>query len=197
MDTLGRLARKNGWIARRLADLVTSGWEAYRGLTVFIIRKRAVDLGYHDAIVEQIRSAGFHIVKAKTLPAECVREVSRHARGGNWSTGPWPTSGGPPAVAVAAFDSAPIEPTPAQCEKHPGLENARVLVKAEIRDRMNERLLPSDRCNVIHSSDNAWGAREYVQLAFAEEAADVLAAVTRLRGSHQAPAHGCELRRQP
>jgi hypothetical protein len=183
VDTLGRLARKNPWIVGQLERLIPPGWEAYRGLAVFIIRKRAVDLGLGSRIVEQIRGAGFDVVEAVALGDEGVRALSRHARGGNWSTGPWPTSGGPPAMVVVAFDREPIAPTPAEREKHPGLENARVLVKSEIRDRVNDQLAPADRCNVIHSSDNTWGAREYLELALGDRAAEILGTVAGMRAA--------------
>jgi len=177
MDTLGRLARKNRWIARRLNDLVGSGWEEYSGLTVFVIRQRAVEIECHEELIERIAAAGFRIVHSERLSGDRMRTVARNARGGNWSTGPWPTSGGPPAVVVVAFDPDPIEPDDAACDKHPGLENARVLIKGELRDLVNQRLAPEERCNVIHSSDNTWGAWEYLQLAVPEKLDEILAAI--------------------
>lgn len=186
LDTLGRLARRNRWVARRLAELLGEGAEEYRGLVVFLVRRRALELGFADEIAERIASAGFEILGREELSPAASERVRLHARGGNWERGPYLRSGGPPALALVAFDAAPLAPTPEQEGEHPGLENARILAKTGIRDALNARLPADERCNFLHSSDHAWGTREYLRLAFADEADEVLRAVDELRGGGRA-----------
>jgi hypothetical protein len=88
-----------------------------------------------------------------------------------------------------AFDPAPLAPTREQEAEHPGLENARILAKTAIRDALNARLPPAERCNFLHSSDHAWGAREYLRLGLPEATDGILREVGRRRpaGTPRAP----------
>jgi hypothetical protein len=183
LDTLGRLARRNAWVARRVAALVGEGAQEYRGVVVFLVRQRALELGLADEIAERLASRGFEIVLRRALAPDAAERVRLHARGGNWERGPYPRSGGPPALALVAFDPAPLPPTRDEEAEHPGLENARILAKTAIRDALNARLPAQERSNWLHSSDHAWGAREYLRLALPEALDEVLRAVRGRRGS--------------
>ncbi len=177
LDTLGRLARRNAWVARRIAGLVAGDAQEYRGLVVFLVRQRALELGFADEIAERLASRGFEIVLRRALSPDAAERVRLHARGGNWERGPYPRSGGPPALALVAFDPSPLAPTRGEEAEHPGLENARILAKTAIRDALNARLPAGERCNWLHSSDHAWGAREYLGLALPEALDEILRAV--------------------
>jgi hypothetical protein len=145
------------------------------GLGVFLVRRRALEQGVAGEIEALLAEAGFEILRRVPLAPEASARVAGGARGGNWERGPYPRSGGPPALALATFDPAPIAPTREQRARHPGLENARLLAKIGIRDRLNARLAPDQRCNWLHSSDHAWGALEYLRLAAPEAVGAVLA----------------------
>jgi hypothetical protein len=183
LDALARLARRNRWAAARVAELVGTGSEAYRGLVVFFLRRRALELGFAEEISTQLAEAGFTVLLSRKLAAEARERVERQARGGNWGPGPFPRSGGPPELALVAYDAAPLPPTPAERARHPGLENGRLRVKEEIRDRLNARLPPPERCNWLHSSDNAWGAAEYLRLALPDALPSIFERVEQLRAA--------------
>jgi hypothetical protein len=187
LDTLGRLARRNAWVGRRIAGLAAGDTQEYRGLVVFLVRRRAVELGFADEIAERLAARGFEIVLRRTLSPDAAERVRRHARGANWERGPYPRSGGPPALALVAFDPSPLPPTRAQEAEHPGLENARILAKTAIRDALNARLPEDEHCNWLHSSDHAWGAREYLHLAVPEAVDEILQAARTARADGAAP----------
>lgn len=182
LDALARLARRNAWLAQRVARLVAERPEpGPPGLVVFLVRRRALELGFEREIEALVEEAGFEVLARVPLGPEASARVARGARGGNWERGPYPRCGGPPALALVAYDPAPIAPRPDERTRHPGLENARVLVKARIRDRLNARLPEAERCNLLHSSDHAWGALEYLRLAAPEATPQLLVEVTRRR----------------
>jgi hypothetical protein len=184
IDTLGRLAVKNSWVRQRLPALLDGAGTEHHGLAVFLIRQGAVDLGYDRDIVALIRREGFQILREEMLSPDAARRFRAGARGGNWNAGPYPRSGGSPAIAVVAFDAAPIRPSAAEQAKHPCLDDARVLVKHRIRDILNDRLPPSERSNMLHSSDNCREAWEYVRLAFPTEIDDLARMLADLQPSH-------------
>ena len=180
LDTLARLARRNAWLAARVAALSAErSAQAPPGLGVFLVRRRALEQGVAGEIEALLAEAGFEVLRRVPLAPEASARVAGGARGGNWERGPYPRSGGPPALALVTFDPAPIAPTPEERARHPGLENARLLVKAGIRDRLNARLAEDERCNWLHSSDHAWGALEYLRLAAPEAAGAVLDELAR------------------
>jgi hypothetical protein len=184
IDTLGRIAVKNTWVRHRLPALLDGAGTEHHGLAVFLIRQGAIDLGYDRDIVALIRREGFHIVREKTLSPEDARRFRAGARGGNWNAGPYPKSGGSPAIAIVAFDPAPIRPSAAQQAKHPCLDDARVLVKHRVRDLLNDRLPASEHSNMLHSSDNCREAWEYLRLAFPAEIDDLARMLADLQQPH-------------
>jgi hypothetical protein len=61
-------------------------------------------------------------------------------------------------------------------------------VKEAIRDQVNGHLAPEDRCNMLHSTDNAAEAIEYLKLAFApDELEELLVRVRVGRRSGESP----------
>lgn len=73
-------------------------------------------------------------------------------------------------MLVVALDYFPSPADPRTQKTHPHLTNQKVLTaKRRIRDFVNSRLQPDQRCNAIHSSDNEEGALEYIRLAMPEE----------------------------
>jgi hypothetical protein len=188
LDTLARLARRNRWLASRVARLVAEReGAAPPGLAVFLVRRRAVELGLAAEIESLLAQEGFEILARVPLATDASARVAGGARGGNWERGPYPRSAGPPGLALVAFDPAPTAPGAEDLARHPGLENARLLAKARIRDRLNDRLPEPERCNWLHSSDHAWGALEYLRLAAPERVEEVLGGLARRAAGAPAP----------
>lgn len=168
-DTLIRLSLSNRWLARRMEELVERAEVEHRGLAVFVVREVACALGLGGQVVECLRAAGFTILRERLLGGEARSRVLHGVRGGNWGKGPWPRSGGGPAMLVVALDPSPVRPGAEVRERYPGLSNERVLAKERIRHALNEGLAPDERCNMLHSSDNASEAVEYLRLAMPDE----------------------------
>jgi hypothetical protein len=180
LDMLGRLARSNEWLEHRLAR--QSDWMAAepRGLAVFLIRRKAVEYGLQDEILSAIEAQGFQILEHRLLTDREIREMSSQVRGGNREREPFPTSAGEPAIVVIAHDLIPVEPSVAVKERHPNLDNARLLTTAKIRDLANARLPSSESCNVIHSTDNRAEALAYLNHLMPNETEVVLDEVDRI-----------------
>jgi hypothetical protein len=182
-DTMNRLARQNAWLARRLAPYAARVEAEHLGLAVFILREAACELGLCEQILAQLRAHGFMLLRHKTLDEQERERVRQGARGSNWGKGAYPRSAGGPAVVVVAQDLAPIPPRAELKELYPALSNERVRVKEVIRDQLNLHLPPDLRCNMIHSTDNAAEAIEYLTLALPEEDAELLASTRTAPGS--------------
>jgi hypothetical protein len=168
-DTMSRLARNNLWLAGRLAPLAARLEAKYPGLAVFILREAALEHGCHGEIVRALRVHGFTILGEKVLDETGQLRMRQAARGSNWGKGVYPKSAGGPAVVVAAYDPSPVAPRADTMALYPALTNERVRVKEAIRDQVNGHLAPEDRCNMLHSTDNAAEAIEYLKLAFAPD----------------------------
>lgn len=90
-------------------------------------------------------------------------------------------SGGLPVIVIAALDVFPIAPDKAFLKKQPGVDNRRVFdTKLRVRNAFNRDLPPHRRCNIIHSSDNASQAANYITLALPEHAASIFAKAEKL-----------------
>ncbi len=180
-DMLVRLAATSAWLRRRLAATTPDSLREWAGLAVFFIRERALELGLEDEIVRRLRTEGFQVLRRRRLDAAAAERVRMRVRGGNWERGPWPVSGGGPAVAIVALDLLPLEPDAEQRRRSPMLDNARALVKASIREAVNEGLPASERCNMLHSSDNHVEAVRYLETALPDEVEAVRAEVAAMR----------------
>jgi hypothetical protein len=183
IDILAQLAPGNCWIKRRFFGSSDLDDPVFRGLVVFVLRERAIHLQAEADILEMLRSSGFHILAVKYLRADEVAYAARRIRGGNWGRGPWPISGGGPAVIVVAHDAHPRTVSQTLQQKHALLDNARIpAAKDSIRNALNSRVRRSQQCNVIHSSDCWKHAVEYLRITMPEretEFADQLRIGTR------------------
>jgi hypothetical protein len=178
LDTLARLAPHNRWIKKRFFSR-TAPDPVFRGLSIFLLRERANQMNVVSEIQGLLRAAGFDILAVKYLSADEAAVAAKRIRGGNWGCGPWPTSGGGPAVVIIGHDANPLPVSPAQVQEHPLLDNARIsMAKESIRKAMNMRLPESELCNVIHSSDSAQHALEYLRVTMPEREDEI---TTQLR----------------
>jgi hypothetical protein len=184
-DTLARLAPGNPWIRRRFFPAAAKPPEPPL-LTLFVLR----DVASTPAVVEALRDLateqGFDVVLTHRLIPTEREQCTLHMRGGNWGRGPFPVSGGGPAVVLAALDDHPLPPTANQRRRFPGLDNARtVTVKEAFRARFQASLGPDARCNPIHTSDGQEDAWHYLELA-APAARDQLAKSVASRRARRA-----------
>jgi hypothetical protein len=169
LDTLARLAPHNRWIKKRFFSRPELANPVFQGLSVFVLRERARQMKAASEIQDLLRSSGFEIVATKQLSEDEAAVAAKHIRGGNWGCGPWPTSGGVPAIVIIGRDANPLPVSDALLHEHPLLDNARIAAAKElIRNAINQRLAESEQCNVIHSSDSAQHALEYLRITMPE-----------------------------
>ena len=169
LDTLARLAPHNRWIKKRFFSSPKPADPVFRGLSVFVLRERTKQMNAVSEIQDLLRASGFEIVAVKHLSEDEATVAAKRIRGGNWGCGPWPTSGGGPAIVIIGRDANPLPVPEALLHEHPMLDNARIpAAKESIRNAINRRLPESELCNVIHSSDSAQHALEYLRITMPE-----------------------------
>lgn len=181
-DMLARMAAhytRNPWL-KTLAKELDAEVNDHR-LTVFCIRQKADELGFTDEIIEMLRRSGWQIVTSKKLTSEEIQHAAAHLRGGTWDKGVFPTSGGPPAVIVVAYDPQPIKPTRAQLRKDPNMVNARQLVKHKIRTWINEKVPRDEAFSAIHSTDFGGEAWYCLKLCMPERLEEIKTHIADLR----------------
>ncbi len=172
MDTQYKLSLQNEYLKEYLKDIHEQSVYSHKfeGLVCFVAREKIIELGLLEELKKYILKEGFTIIKVKELEVQAKANFSRKVRGGNWNQGPWPVSGGSPAVLIIAFDVHPVKPESDDFKMHPGLSNKRIKNKSEIRDFINKSLPDSQEWfNGIHSSDNEIQAVEYFTLAGVNE----------------------------
>jgi hypothetical protein len=182
LDTLARLEQNDFWLKEKhRASLLADEKINLEGLVVFFIRQKALDFQLENNIIDLIISEGFNLIEKRYLTPEEVERVKYQIRGGNWGKGPWPESGGDPAMVLIAIDLMPLPPTTIELEKQPHLSNGRIAIKNQIRDEINKLLPVKKQCNTIHSSDNEQEAWNYLQIALPEKCADIQEKIRKLR----------------
>lgn len=164
-DTLSRLSSHNRWIRSRFFSDGDAPPEEV-GLTAFLLRDKASDDTMVQRAEELLLDRAWDVLEVHRLSeSECDRCMTE-IRGGNWGRGPFPTSGGNPAVLIVALDHRPSVPTTEQRRQHPGLANANTLtVKLALRDHLTASIPEPERFNPMHSSDGELDAWHYVELA--------------------------------
>lgn len=162
-DTLEKLSLKNQWVGDLLYSEAVDVPDYLRGVSVFLVREEGRD--HLDAIKRILFDQGFdHVLEGK-IPPDRVSQAVAGIRGGNWGKGPWPKSGGLPAFFYIVYDAKPLQPGEEVAKEHPGLDNERIsMAKKRIRDYYNRRIEPQERCNIVHSADNACQAISYINL---------------------------------
>ena len=172
IDTLYKLSINNQYLRHYLKDYQKKSEHPskFEGLVCFIARERIIEKDLLDDLLKYIRKEGFTILRVENLEGQFKTNFIKYVRGGNWNQGPWPVSGGLPAVVIVALDVYPVEPDPSDYHLHPGITNKRIINKNEIRDFINKSLPDeSEWFNGIHSSDNEIQALDYLSLAGIDE----------------------------
>lgn len=179
VDLLARMAARdphNQWLTELAARSRTDA--LLPGVSVFVLREKAVEYGLIEQIVGMIAEAGFEILTERRLTQKEVAYGAPRTRGGNWGPGPGDHQGGDPAVIVLAFDPAPFTPTRKQRRRHPLLVNGRVQVKDKIRDTLNASLPEGAKINALHSSDYPAEAQHLLEV-FAPDLLELVAERSR------------------
>jgi hypothetical protein len=178
-DTLRKWSRKNPYLRARYFSSARS--HEPPGVTVFVVRRHALEHGLLDGVAQEVRAEGFEIVRIAELSEEASERLRGHTRGGNWEKGDFFADGGPPAVCIVAFDPRPTRLRRRYRHRYPDMDDGRIIAKRRIRDRINARQPEALRSNFLHSSDNSEEAWEYVRLALPETEAALRADVAARR----------------
>jgi len=169
-DMLARLAWWNSWIEDRFFSQGLEVEPELRGVAVFMVRSRAIELGRSDGAETELESHGFQVIHSETLTPEQQKVVALHIRGGNWGKGPWLHSGGLPARVIVAWDPKPLLVDPKTREKYPLLDNGRILrAKVALRQSFLQGLSKRDRFNPMHSADNDVQTWEYLAILLPDQ----------------------------
>lgn len=173
-DTIGFYSERNAFLTARYAQRHK---DLAPGLGVFVLR----DFGLQGEVVAEVRSRlsarGFEIL-AETAIARGHDAVVR-IRGGNWIDDSAPGKFAPPVHAFACLDRDPIAPSRLERRRYPRLDNARMLLKAELRTDYAGHG-GKQKLNMIHASDNSVEARFYAEVVGLAHLPAVAAAIARL-----------------
>jgi hypothetical protein len=183
LDALRRLSVQNSWLRLRLGqDVAEAGGPQ---LAVFLVRERALDVLTTDDVVAELRHRGFEPLVVRPLDAAARTRGAQQLRGGNWAAGPFPVSGGGPALLVAALHYAPDPVSPDLRQRYPHLANESIYyAKQAVRDALEARLGPDAMFNAIHSADDETEAWEYLDVV-APDAVDEIQGRLRRRIARQ------------
>ncbi|MCB1506343.1 MAG: hypothetical protein KDJ47_15295 [Hyphomicrobiaceae bacterium] len=160
VDTLRKYSKKNPWLGSKLAAEALSVDPVLNGLAVFIVRERAAK--FSDEIEDLLRANGFDVLAVKSFDEAEADRVAPQIRGGNWNQGPWPLSGGKPAIAIIAFDCFPNMQGLAD-NPHEAGNKTIPTVKERIRVELRRTHPETRQYNSIHSSDSPADALEYLR----------------------------------
>jgi hypothetical protein len=180
-DTLARLDSSQIWLtAGTKPSVEIEPAIDIKGLAVFFIRQKALELNLEADITALLIKEGFNLITSQVLDSEAAKRVKYQVRGGNWGKGPWSESGGDPAMVLVAIDLMPVQPTPIELARQPHLSNGRIVVKNTIRDTINQSLPPEQQCNTVHSSDNEREAWNYLEIALPEQLEEIQQKISQL-----------------
>jgi len=162
-DMIAKVASSNQWIR----DHLSPDQDFMAGLTghyfAMILREITEKWGITDKLIADIEKAGFQILYKQKLSDLEKIEIAQHIRGGNWSAGPWPVSGGGPSTVLIIADINPIPLNRAQRKNHKSHQNARILFKQKWREEIDEIIGKENSANFVHTSDNNLETLDYVQ----------------------------------
>jgi len=182
-DTLSRLAPSNRWIRARFFAGADDAPPAI-GLTAFLMRDKAADSATITSAEDFLRSRGWDVLDVHHMTDSERTRSAANIRGGNWGPGPFPTSGGIPAVLIVALDDHPTAPTAGHRRQHPGLTNANTLAtKLALRDHLMADVELDERFNPLHSSDGEDDAWYYIELTHPDGIAELRATVEERRAA--------------
>jgi len=174
VDALRRLSVENDWLRRRLGGPTEQRTEGPE-LAVFLVRERTREVLSDEEVLAVLARWGFEVLFSRLLDESGRDEAARTLRGGNWGKGPYPVSGGRPALVVACLHYAPSPVGDGLRHRYPHLSNEDVYyVKQEMRDLIDARVGADAAFNAVHSADDESESRHYLAVL----APDALAEIT-------------------
>lgn len=163
LDMLTKLKQKNRWLQDH-AFLFEKPRAHLKGhYFTLILREIVEEWGNLGQLEQDIQNAGFEILSSKTIAPEERVDISHSLRGGNWSAGPWPVSGGIPYHVILAFDPNPLPLKGKMKKTHPMVSSARILFKQKWRDAINDQQGKENAANFVHTSDNNAETLDYLE----------------------------------
>ena len=160
-------------------DLIIGKYERseWWGLSLFIIRGRAMELDIADRISELVIGKGFEILEFIVFEPDIIERMTRFTRGGNWE-------GGEPVACLICFDPRPKRIRGAMRRQYPEMDNMRLVSKMELREEINELVTEADRANFLHATDNLEEAWAYIHVAIPDGIKQLKTNIRNRRGNH-------------
>ena len=172
-DTLAKLVKNRPELSifeKRLSSDARGG-----ELMVYVIREKLLYDGFlHDFKVLLEDKYLFDVLDVRILNKKEKHTCTTQIRGGKWDKGPFPTSGGPPAAFVIAYDYHPEPLSEAEQKDQTRMTNKNNLkAKYGFRENLGS-ILENNFYNGVHSADNendAWFYISHLGEAYAEKIA--------------------------
>ncbi|MEH6404191.1 MAG: hypothetical protein V7750_12510 [Sneathiella sp.] len=161
-DMISRQSSNNQWIKDVLLKTVDYSAGLKGSYFVLVLREIVEQWDNKEEMIKDIQNAGFEIMLRREIEVENRDTLAGHLRGGNWSAGPWPVSGGRPCTILVVQDSNPLPISRKIKKARPTLQNARILFKTEWRSRVNDLVGKDNSANFVHTSDNNDETLEYL-----------------------------------
>lgn len=165
LDTLRVLSRSDTFLQVLLDSQIVNTTDIPEGLMVFVVRDWAVKNKRLDFILERLSSSQLDIVSVESISRSNRCDAINFIRGGKWDRGPYPVSGGEPAVVIVAYDYDPKHPSIDSLKKYPFIANQNILIKHRIRDEINAELPLWKQVNCLHSADDIAESLQYIRVA--------------------------------
>lgn len=138
-----------------ISKYVKSEWW---GLSMFVIRENALELGIVDNICDLVYKKGFEKILVRIFNSEEIERMSQYTRGGNWE-------GGGPVACLVAFDPKPICIVGPERRQYPEIDNIRLISKMDLRREINAIVSEECTSNFLHATDNLEEAWAYIHVA--------------------------------
>lgn len=153
-DTLQKISERNAWVRDHFfGDSQTS----FTGLTVFILKEKAVSRGLTEKVAAVMSRSGVRIVDVIHLNPSQKQCAIKEIRGGNW-TGPGrKTDGLFPEVFIVGVD-----PRCVGLKSRHAFEYERSwskIHKGKVRSAFDEK----GAASIVHAADNTFEAIEYLE----------------------------------
>lgn len=155
LDMIGFYSNRNRFLRRRYMAR-----KAAPGLSVFLVRDFGLQPDPLPEIRQKLCEVGYEIALEGVFgdaPASAFETI----RGGNWYDKYAPTRTAPPIYYLVCLNRNPTKPSKRTLARYPLVDDESVMIKRRIRDEFTRRR--GATTNIVHASDNAAEAWEYVR----------------------------------
>ena len=153
-DTLQKISERNAWVRDHFFG---DQPPKFTGLTVFILKEKAVADGLAEQVVEIMSRSGVKIIDVLQLTVEQKERAIREIRGGNW-TGPGRKTDGlfPSAFIIG------VDPKCVGLKSKYAYEYERFWSKRH-KNKVREKFDVDGAASIVHAADNTFEATEYLE----------------------------------